>query len=98
MAQHPFKSEGYQGNTPLHCLAASLCEDTTLLKNSRVDKMAIKEENLNVQDIVGANDSRDYSTGPVLDQVCKRLSTWMDMLRRKRKPSTPTSIIAMEKK
>ncbi|KAJ6890532.1 hypothetical protein NC651_024130 [Populus alba x Populus x berolinensis] len=64
--------------------------------------MAIKEENLNVQDIVGANDSnllnaklficcpagRDYSTGPVLDQVCKRLSTWMDMLRRKRKPST----------
>lgn len=57
MAQHPFKSEGYQGNTPLHCLAASLCEDTTLLKNSRVDKMAIKKENLNVQDIVGANDS-----------------------------------------
>lgn len=44
-----------EGNAPLHCLTASLCEYTTLLDNSRVDKMAINRQNPNALDIGKAN-------------------------------------------
>ena len=45
-----------KGNTPLHRLAASLCEHTSFPDNSRVDKMAMNMENLTALDIAKEND------------------------------------------